>query len=333
MTKLKNSQLYSIIDLQTEMAQLGMNLSAVMSLIVTRLVELLDIDGVAIEIIEGESIVYRAGAGIAESFIGIQIPLAGSLSGVCVGSGDIQHCPNVERDNRVNLKACQQVGIKAMFLVPLQYFDKPFGVLKLMSKRAKPFSKQTQAFTQLVCEQLGTVIYFCMRFGHDNLLFQATHDGMTCLSNRSVFMEELRRRIHQFNQIVLVFILDMNDLKAINDDYGHRFGDAALIEISNRLKACTRPNDVVARLGGDEFAIIMQFTEQPDVSTILARMRAQINIDFVFEDFHRKLTMSIGHGIYPTEELAIEPLLHRADLRMYADKHASKYTNEAGIGI
>jgi diguanylate cyclase (GGDEF)-like protein len=120
-------------------------------------------------------------------------------------------------------------------------------------------------------------------------------------------------------------MLDMNDLKTINDIFGHRFGDAALVEMSYRLKACTRPTDVVARLGGDEFAIIMKFAEQPDIAAIVARMKAQINKDFVFEDFHRKLSMSVGYGIYPTEELNIELLLHRADLRMYADKHASKY--------
>ena len=76
----------------------------------------------------------------------------------------------------------------------------------------------------------------------------------------------------------------------------------------------------------------MQFPELPDVPVIVERMRAHINKDFVFENFHRKLTMSIGHGLYPTEELTIESLLHRADLRMYADKHASKYKIKAVAG-
>lgn len=332
MTKLKNSQLLSIIALHGDMAQLGMNLSAVMTLIVNRLYELLDIDGVAIEIIEDEHIAYRAGSGISEAFIGMKIPLADSLSGVCIESGQVQHCPNVRNDSRVNLAACEQVGIKAMFLIPLQYFDAPFGVVKLMSKRAKPFSIQTRAFAQLVCEQLGTVIYFCMRFGRDNLLYQATHDSMTSLSNRSVFLEELRNCINQMNETVLVFMLDMNDLKSINDEYGHRFGDAALIEISKRLKECTRPTDIVARLGGDEFAIIMKFSEHPDITSIIERMKSHINREFVFEQFHRNLSISIGHGLFPDEDMSIEPLLHRADLRMYADKQKSLSTrNRSGV--
>lgn len=121
-----------------------------------------------------------------------------------------------------------------------------------------------------------------------------------------------------------MLMIDMNGLKAINDSYGHRLGDAALVEIGRRLKSGSRPDDVVARLGGDEFALVMTFNEQPDTQQLIMRLRKHVNRDFTFEDFKRELSVSIGYAIYPAEDSSIELLLHRADLRMYADKQTQK---------
>lgn len=303
-----------------------MNLSAVMNLIVHRLLDLLDIDGVVIEIKEDENMVYRACAGIAESFLGKTLAMSQSLSGVCLLTGQTQHCPNVEKDPRVNIAACRQVGIRSMLLVPLHYYEMPVGVLKVMSKRLRRFSQREIEFLELVAEQLGSAMYFCTRFGSDNLLYQATHDAMTDLANRSVFMEAVRDHLRKSKEYVMVLMLDMNGLKSINDTFDHRFGDAALIEISRRLKTGTRPGDVAARLGGDEFGLVIVFAEKPDVQQVIARLRKHVNRDFAFEDFCRELSVSIGYAIYPDEDSTIETLLHHTDLRMYADKVQSKVT-------
>lgn len=333
MTRLTTVQLLDIIDLNRDISHLGMNLSAVMNLIVQRLLELLDIDGVVIELKEDNAMVYRACAGIAESFLGKTLPVSQSLSGHCLLSGTTQHCPNVEKDPRVNLAACRQVGIRSMLLVPLNYYEMPVAVLKVMSTRLRRFSLREIEFLERVAEQLGSAMYFCTRFGADNLLYQATHDAMTDLANRSVFMESLREHIRKTNQHVMVLMIDMNGLKAINDSYGHRFGDAALVEIARRLKSGSRPGDVVARLGGDEFALVMTFTEKPDIQQVVTRLRKHVNRDFAFEDFRRELSVSIGYAIYPDEDSSIELLLHRADLRMYADKQTCKITSESEFEI
>ncbi|HAT42294.1 MAG TPA: GGDEF domain-containing protein [Rheinheimera sp.] len=333
MTRLTTAQLLDIIDLNRDISHLGMNLSAVMNLIVQRLLELLDIDGVVIELKEDNAMVYRACAGIAESFLGKTLPVSQSLSGHCLLSGMTQHCSNVEKDPRVNLAASRQVGIRSMLLVPLHYYEMPVAVLKVMSTRLRRFSLREIEFLERVAEQLGSAMYFCTRFSSDSLLYQATHDAMTDLANRSVFMESLRESVRKANQHVLVLMIDMNGLKTINDTYGHRFGDAALVEIARRLKSGSRPGDVVARLGGDEFALVMTFPERPDSQQVIMRLRKHVNRDFAFEDFRRELSVSIGYAIYPGEDSSIELLLHRADLRMYADKQTCKITTDPGFEI
>lgn len=324
MTQLTTRQLYSIIKLQQDMARLGMNLSSIMSFIVLRLQDLLPVDGVVIELKEQDLMVYRACAGLASPYLGMALPAGDSLSGICMQTGEVQHCPDVEKDLRVNIEACRKIGIQSMLIVPLHYFDLPVGVIKVMTRKRGRFASRNIAFLQLVAEQLGSVMYFCTRYGSDNLLYQATHDSLTQLVNRSVLMETLRGYLRQPDLTVLVIMLDMNDLKTINDNYGHRFGDAALIEISRRLCGCTRPGDIVARLGGDEFAILMPFAATPDVAAIIERIRSQTHRNFVFENFQRELSIAIGHALYPAEAADIDQLLHTADLRMYHDKQTVK---------
>jgi diguanylate cyclase (GGDEF)-like protein len=324
MTRLTKKQLLDIIELNRDLAHLGMNLSAVMNLIVHRLLSLLGVDGVVIEMRENDNMVYRACAGIAESFLGKTLAISKSLSGECLISGSTQNCPNVEKDPRVNIVACRQVGIRSMLLVPLYYYELPVGVLKLMSKRARRFSLREIEFLESAANQLGSAMYFCTRFDLDNLLYQATHDSMTDLVNRSVFMEEMRNNLRKPNQFLVVMMVDMNGLKAINDTFGHRFGDAALIEISRRLKNATRAEDIVARLGGDEFALLMVFSERPNVEQIITRVRQKVNLDFAFEDFRRELSISIGYATFPGDDKSVDTLMHHADLRMYADKLKSK---------
>lgn len=333
MTRLTTKQLLDIIDLNRNISHLGMNLSAVMNLIVQRLLQLLDIDGVVIEIKEDDAMVYRACAGITESFLGKTLAISQSLSGHCLLSGATQHCPDVEKDPRVNLAACRLAGIRSMLLVPLHYYEMPVAVLKVMSIRKRRFSLREIEFLERVADQLGSAMYFCTRFSADTLLYQATHDAMTDLANRSVFMESLREQIRKSNQYILVLMIDMDGLKAINDTFGHRFGDAALVEISRRLKNGSRPDDVVARIGGDEFAIVMTFAEKPNIKQVVTRLRRHVNRDFSFEDFRHELSVSIGYAIYPGEDSSIELLLHRADLRMYADKQDRKISNDPEFEI
>lgn len=220
-----------------------------------------------------------------------------------------------------------------MLLVPLNYYEMPVAVLKVMSTRQRRFSFREIEFLERVADQLGSAMYFCTRFGADNLLYQATHDTMTDLVNRSAFMESLREQTRKANQHVLVLMIDMNGLKSINDTYGHRFGDAALVAIARRLKNGSRPEDVVARLGGDEFALVMTFTERPNIQQVIMRLRKHVNRDFAFEDFQRELSVSIGYAIFPDEDSSIELLLHRADLRMYADKQNFKIMTESEFEI
>ena len=100
------------------------------------------------------------------------------------------------------------------------------------------------------------------KLAEERLQHDATHDALTGLANRSLFMRQLANALRK-TQLrpgyeVSVLFIDLDRFKNVNDSLGHLFGDRLLIAISSRLKECLRPNDMVARLGGDEFVILVE---------------------------------------------------------------------------
>jgi diguanylate cyclase (GGDEF)-like protein len=244
-----------------------------------------------------------------------------SLSGWCLTAGLPQISNDINLDPRVNLAACQAIGIQSMALMPLKHFDNVVGVLKVMAKNTNHFTGEHQAILVLMCEQIAAAMYFSSRFGDDSLLHAATHDQMTQLANRALFMEKLRALLYVNMAPTAVLIIDMNDLKQLNDQFGHRHGDAVLAELARRLKAAVRPEDLVARLGGDEFGIIL--SHQPsaqDCQRVCQRINELLAPRFEVDGLPHQISASMGFAIYPDDATHIDQLLDVADQRMYADK-------------
>jgi len=113
----------------------------------------------------------------------------------------------------------------------------------------------------------------------------------------------------------------MDGLKRINDNFGHRIGDAVICEFSKRLMDSTRASDTVARLGGDEFSILLTPIELPDgLDTAIQRLTSNIDIPFLFEGKIYQLGASIGSATYPDDGNDLNKLVEIADQRMYAVK-------------
>ncbi|MFY8154218.1 MAG: diguanylate cyclase domain-containing protein, partial [Hyphomicrobiales bacterium] len=89
--------------------------------------------------------------------------------------------------------------------------------------------------------------------------WQATHDALTGLPNRLLFQERLSQALgRDIPGVVALFLIDLDDFKAVNDTLGHDVGDQLLVAVGDRLSAALQPGDVVARLGGDEFVVIAE---------------------------------------------------------------------------
>jgi diguanylate cyclase (GGDEF)-like protein/PAS domain S-box-containing protein len=149
-------------------------------------------------------------------------------------------------------------------------------------------------------------------------------DDLTKLHNRRGFlllaeqqMKEATRDSTQFG----IFFIDMDNLKAVNDAYGHQMGDQALIVIAKALKATFRDSDVIGRIGGDEFAVLCKGADEDDFERLHNNLKA-IN---KLHGCPFKVSLSVGFVSHdPGGSRTLEELLSEADTRMYAHKTAKK---------
>jgi len=155
----------------------------------------------------------------------------------------------------------------------------------------------------------------------------ADQDSLIEISNRRAFVREMTRMISYSDRYginsSLVF-LDMNDLKIINDTYGHKAGDLALVHIAKTMVSNLRDSDIIGRLGGDEFGIIL-----PKASEENADAKAQQILDALEKNpltlDGKKISLKIAYGIYPLHSgLSPDQALDHADKKMYTHKQSMK---------
>ncbi len=151
----------------------------------------------------------------------------------------------------------------------------------------------------------------------------ALTDDLTCLYNRRAFLAlagQQLRVARRNAQGLLVFFADVNGLKEINDTYGHREGDLALIRTADALEKTFRNSDVIARLGGDEFAVLALEASCENRETILRRLEKSLNGSST-EESRYVLSLSIGMARFdPKHPVSLGKLIASADEAMYEEK-------------
>ena len=118
----------------------------------------------------------------------------------------------------------------------------------------------------------------------------------------------------------MVIFGDMDNLKIINDTFGHDEGDRAIIETANILKKVFRSNDIVARIGGDEFAIVSPGLDSYSFKKIKEKIKNEFELWNENQDNQYKLSISLGFATFNTESFALSALLLEADKKQYKEK-------------
>lgn len=183
----------------------------------------------------------------------------------------------------------------------------------------------------------GNPLYFVSQIQDDTarrlyeaqLTYQAYHDSLTNLPNRTLFQqrleEEIARAGREYGYCLAVLFLDLDRFKAINDGLGHAAGDELLVAVGKRLKEATRSIDLVARFGGDEFAVLLANVGSPKgVSYVADRILAAFNRPFVLKGNECIINSSLGITLNVTEQCTPESLLQEADIALYRAKRSGR---------
>ena len=178
-----------------------------------------------------------------------------------------------------------------------------------------------ELFRQLVGASIGNINLF------EKSQRQAKTDGLTGMLNHRMFYETLEaelRRAQRYGGKLSIIMVDIDNLKPINDGYGHRAGDMAIKQIARRLSACIRQIDIAARYGGDEFSVILPNTNLTDAAVVAERMVNMVKeTPMVWEQNKVTLSISVGVAQFDGENCAGD-VAKTTDQALYAAKQAGK---------
>ncbi len=215
---------------------------------------------------------------------------------------------------------------KNCVIVPLVCQERVVGVLNLSERQGNLTQEDVsmiELFGQLAGASIGNIKLF------ERMQRQATTDGLTGFLNHRSFYELLDQelwRSRRYGTTISLMMVDVDNLKGVNDTFGHRAGDKMIQEISSRIKQCTRQIDIAARCGGDEFAIILPNTTTVEAVSAGQRMVQVVsNRPAIFQGHKIPLSVSIGVAQYDSN-CNSEEVANRADKALYRAKEAGKNT-------
>jgi diguanylate cyclase (GGDEF)-like protein len=217
--------------------------------------------------------------------------------------------------------------LQSALVCPLLINDQFIGTLSVYHTDAGFYRDDHRRLLDRVSEQAGAVI-------KNSILFEQTQsdsltDALTGLPNtRYLFMQLTRElsRAERLQSEISLMVMDLDNFKEINDNYGHHVGDRALCEIARVLRTTIRPYDICVRYAGDEFIVVMSGCGSEEAEQ--KREELQRSIDAVFFEARPgkrlHIGVSIGTAVFPHDGDSYEVLLATADSRMYQNKAERK---------
>jgi len=216
-------------------------------------------------------------------------------------------------------------------IVPLRSGERIVGVLNLTGKSGGSSFRVNDDLPPI--EQLsaiiGASIRNCQLF--EEVQQQARSDGMTGFLNHNTFYEDLTREIRRtrrYGDTLSLIIMDVDDFKAFNDNYGHQAGDFILRETARLIRENIRDVDIPARYGGDEFAIVLPRIDLEGAMLAASRIRKHLSSHpFTYQEVEFRITVSSGIGTHHEDESSAE-LVRKTDAAMYRAKAKGKNRTE-----
>lgn len=219
---------------------------------------------------------------------------------------------NIKISHLLNKEYLQKVLHKGNGIMKIEYSKRTENVYKIMNVVAVEWDEAgIPQKVMMIAQDIGK------RHELENL---ANTDGLTGLFNERYFSSVLHRKEQKKLPFVLYY-LDLDHFKPVNDTYGHAMGDKLLKAVAERLLKCIRSNDFAFRIGGDEFALIIS-AEMEDSLCMQTKMRIVQSLLLPYEIDGKTLHIgaSCGYAVYPLETEDTGKIRILADQRMYAEK-------------
>src|SRR5215472_3838553 len=288
------ARLSAIIATQYDIAAAACNFADVMTLIAKRTQKLTRAKGVAIELIEGDELVYRVGTGMASPHVGLRLAIASSLSGECMRLNKTLRCDDTENHPRVNREACRKIGLRSMVVVPLYHRGGAVGVLRVLSTRPRAFSERDARALQLMAGLIVAAMSNAAEFESRQAL----------LAERTSTVAALETRARQQNAIAQLSqrALEGCDLAALLEDAVELIPKVLEVEYCSVIELLLDGNALFLRAGAgwkDGYVGHAKFgagRESP-AGFALSLNATVISEDLAAETRFRKPPLLLDHGV------------------------------------
>jgi diguanylate cyclase len=158
----------------------------------------------------------------------------------------------------------------------------------------------------------------------EKIVHMAEHDSLTGLPNRRVLNEQFEKLVdlvYATPKKVALLMIDLDNYKLINDQYGHLVGDEVLQKVGERFEETLRDSDLVSRWGGDEFVILLHdVNPAEDIEVVLKKLFSAFEKPISIGDQGFTIQMSIGIAVYPQDGEGMDNLMRHADVALYRAK-------------
>jgi len=281
------------------------------------------------EMIDGVYLIDKGG--LVEN---IHIPLGSGLSGQVIGSGKPLIFEDVlEADNFEGHHFGHEDRVRSVVAVPLFAGGKSIGMLSAQSYQVAAYSQDDLELLELLAAQAAIAIKNAQLLVEMDRM--ARTDSLTGLLNRRAFEEKISdeiSRAKRYGYSLCLLMIDIDDFKQFNDEFGHSKGDEHLKKISSLILNNIRQPDLVARIGGEEFSVILPHTQRAGGRDLAERIRKSIEAHF-FGQVAAGSTVSIGVAEFPLDADSIETLYERADLAMFKAKRLGRNRVQLYMGV
>jgi diguanylate cyclase (GGDEF)-like protein len=264
-----------------------------------------------------DELVVEAEAGYGNELVGHRTPLGKELSGAAADRHEAVVANWIPSDAQCSMLA---PGVRSSVSLPLEYQNELMGVLTLESRRGHAFPAQDVLMLKTLADQVSIALHNAREY--QNALEEAITDGLTGLKTHGYFMETLEqelRRSQRTGRPFSVIMMDLDQFKSVNDQYGHVQGDRVLNRVARVLMDQARKSSVIARYGGDEFSILIPDATLDQAQRAAERLRENIEKEPLLANYH--VTASFGIATYPEHGTTHRAILHVADSGMYLAKH------------